>query len=208
MTEPPSIGAKELRAFYEHEAEQRTRRALRGMRVERRNAFIDLLVRERRSSVLDAGAGPGLDGAGFRAAGLRFVGIDLAIGNAKLASESGLVVVPGSILALPMRPRTFAAGWSFSTLMHLPADDAGLAIGEILAVLEPGGPLAIGLWGSEAEEVTVDEGWPGGARRPFHHRSFEHNRAVAAARGEVEAAERLTIPEHSDYHLFLLRAEG
>lgn len=208
MTEPPNIETAELRAFYEHEAEGRTRGALRGMRVERRDAFIELLVREGRSSVLDAGAGPGLDGAGFRAAGLRFVGVDLAVGNARLAAESGLVVIPGSVLALPLRAGAFAAGWSFSTLMHLPADDASTAIGEILAALEPGGPLAIGLWGAEVEAVVVDDGGPGGHRRPFHHRSFEHNRAIAAARGEVEAAERLTIPGHSDYHLFRLRADG
>ncbi len=197
----------DLRAFYEHEAGRRARTSLRGMRVERRAEFIDLLNHEGRTSVLDAGAGPGLDGVGFGAAGLYVVGIDLAIGNGRLAAESGVTVLQGSILDLPIRSGAFGAGWSFSTLMHLAADDAGRAIEEILSALAPGAPLAIGLWGSEAEDITSDEAEPGGPARRFHHRSFDHNRAIAGARAEVEAAERLTIAGHSDYHLFRLRAE-
>ncbi len=197
----------DLRDFYEHEAGQRTRTSLGGMRVERRAEFIDLLDREGRTSVLDAGAGPGLDGAGFGAAGLYVVGVDLAIGNSRLAAESGVTVLHGSILDLPIRAGAFEAGWSFSTLMHLAADDAGRAIEEILAALESGAPLDIGLWGNETEDVTSDDAEPGGPRRRFHHRSFDRNLAIAAARAEVESAERLTIAGHSDYHVFRLRAE-
>lgn len=196
----------ELRAFYEHEAGQRTRTSLGGLRLERQAAFIDLLDREGRTSVLDAGAGPGLDGASFQAAGRRVVGVDLAVGNGKLAAESGVTVLAASVLDLPIRPTTFEAGWSFSTLMHLTADDAGRAIDEILAALTPGAPLEIGLWGSETEGVTSDDAESGGPRRRFHHRSFEHNRSIAAARAEVASAERLTIAGHSDYHIFRLRA--
>jgi len=197
----------ELRAFYEHEAEQRTRTSLGGLRVERRAEFIDLLEREGRTSVLDAGAGPGLDGVGFGAAGLYAVGVDLAFGNGRLAAESGVTVLQASVLDLPIRPGSFEAGWSFSTLMHLSAADAGRAIEEILAALAPGAPLAIGLWGSENEDIAEDDAEPGGPRRRFHHRSLGHNRSIAAARAEVESAERLTIAGHSDYHLLRLRAE-
>ncbi|MFT5531457.1 MAG: hypothetical protein ACI91O_001481 [Candidatus Poriferisodalaceae bacterium] len=78
---------------------------LKGRRVELRDAFIELLQREGRSSVLDLGAGPSGDGQGFIDGGVRYVGIDLAHGNGVLAAESGI-----RLFRDRFRPRLFARG--------------------------------------------------------------------------------------------------
>lgn len=196
----------ELRAFYEREAAARTRAELRTRRRDIQAAYLALLAEEGRHSVLDAGAGPGLDGAGFAAAGHRFVGIDLAKGNGLLAAERGLIVVQGSITALPIRPHAFDAGWSMSTLMHLESDDMVTAVGQIVEALRPGAPLSVGLWGLESEVATWDGADPPGPRRTFHLRSFDHNRSVLATGGTIEVAEPMeALADGWDYHLFRIR---
>ena len=199
-------GRADLRAYYEREAELGARRPLQGHRVEVRTEFLALLAAEGRVSVLDAGAGPGLDGGAFVAAGHRYVGIDLAGGNARLAAAAGSTVVQGSIAALPIRPRSFDAGWSFSTLMHLSGEEAGPAMAEIIAALRPGAPLVVGTWGRESEESYVDEVAIPGRRRAFHLRSFDRNRALLADRAAVEWSDLLPLDTlDQDYHLFGLR---
>ncbi|MEL6983724.1 MAG: class I SAM-dependent methyltransferase, partial [Actinomycetota bacterium] len=196
----------ELRAFYEQEAEARTRSELRGKRREILAGYLRLLADEGRHSVLDAGSGPGLDGAGFVAAGHRFVGVDLARGNGALARERGMDVVQGSVTALPIRPGFFDAGWSMSTLMHLTADDMVTTAAELAGALRPGAPAMIGLWGFEDEVSSSDGPDRPGPRRIFHLRSFEHNQSLLATSARIESAERLVaLADGWDYHLIRLR---
>ncbi len=110
----------DLQSYYEEEARQRLRPSLSGPRLGLREDFVELLLKEGRRSVVDYGSGPGLDGPGFEDHGIAYVGLDVAHGNAKLAVESGLTVLHGSIAAPPIRPESFDAGWSMSTLMHIP----------------------------------------------------------------------------------------
>ena len=155
--EPATDPVADLRRYYETEAELRRRRGpvRRGLRREVRAEFLDLLAAERRHSVLELGAGPGRDGEAFAAAGHHHVGLDLAHGNGRLAAEVGLTVVQASITAAPVRPGSFDAGWSMSTLMHLPPFDAGVALGELVGALRPGSPAVLGQWGREQEEEAV-----------------------------------------------------
>ena len=159
--------------------------------------------------MVDIGAGPGRDGEAFRAAGFRFVGVDLAIGNARLAADQGVDVLQGSITDLPIRSATFDAGWSLSTLMHLDEVAAGRAVDELARVLRPGAPVLIGLWGREAEGLQIEDRDLPGSRRPFHHRSFDHNRELLAARADVEEASLwVAAADDADYQVFRLRTRS
>ena len=199
----------DLQDYYENEARMRLRRPLRGRRVELRDEFLGLLDREGRASVVDFGAGPGRDGAAFQAAGHHFVGIDLAHGNGRLAAEADLVVIQGSITAVPIKPSSFDAGWSLSTLMHLDEAEAALALDEIVGVLQPGAPLLVGVWGRETAASIVNDTDISGSRRPFHLRSFDRNRQLLTARGDLEQAERWEeASEDWDYQVFRLRTAG
>lgn len=196
----------ELLAYYEHEARQRRRGPLRGRRIGLRNEFLALLDREGRRTVVDYGAGPGLDGRAFQDAGHRFVGVDLANGNCRLAAEVDVIVVQGSVLALPFRPASFDAGWSCSTLMHLVDADVAPAAAEMTRALRPGAPLLVALWGSEAERLVVEDDGQPGSRRSFHLRSFDHNRQLLGHWAAVESASRWeAVADGSDYHVFRLR---
>ncbi len=196
----------DLRDYYEREARLRRRRPPRGRRVDLRSAFIDRLAAEGRASVLDLGGGPGRDAEAFEAAGHRVVGIDLANGNAVLAAELGLLAIQGSVTALPIRSSSFDAGWSMSVLMHLDDASAAEAAAELARALRPGAPAVIGLWGRESEELIVESDELPGSRRPFHLRSFEHNRDLVARLGTLEAADHWPdAAPGEDYQVFHLR---
>lgn len=202
----------ELRAYYEHEAAERSRKPLTGRRVEIRARYLQLLADEGRRSVLDFGAGPGGDGGAFLEAGCSYVGIDLAHGNGVLAAEAGVTVVQGSISAPPFRPRSFDAGWSMSTLMHIPEPEVAAVLAAMTTPLAPGAPLQIGLWGGDRQDV-VTESATGEQRRLFSYRPLELNRALLSTVGSVEQATLWdVVPDGASrgmqYQLFLVRVDS
>jgi SAM-dependent methyltransferase len=196
----------ELTAYYEQEASQGRRSAHDDMRLDLRTSFAELLRAEGVSTLLDVGAGPGLDTALWQADGIRTVGVDLAHGNAVLMRRRGLVAVRGSLYRLPFRSERFDALWTMSTFVHVPHDRFDEAMAELIRVVRPGGPLAIGTWGG------VDfEGRPGlGDLRPFRFFSLaSHDRwhSMLSRHGAVEAFRTFqpTVPSGWEYQFAVLR---
>jgi hypothetical protein len=151
----PDIEA-DLRAFYDQEVAQRSARPLESERVNARGEFLALLARERRHLLLEVGTGAGQDGEAFTAAGHRLVGIDLSFVSARQSLSVGVPVAQASLLDLPFRPRCFEAGWSMSTLLHVPDSRFPEAMRSIVAAMEPGAPIAIGVWGGHDRETISD----------------------------------------------------
>lgn len=201
----------DLRAYYEQEAIQRTRKPLTGRRVEIRAEFIAMLASEGRCRVLDLGAGPGGDGQAFVDAGCTYVGLDLAHGNGVLAAERGITVIQGSLTAPPFRAGAFDAGWSMSTLMHLPEEEVPQALMDMIGPLSSGAPLMVGLWGGERQDV-ITASKTGGEQRLFSYRPLSANQQLLEAAGPVERADSWdVVPGGAErglqYQLFLIRVE-
>lgn len=175
----------ELREYYEEEARQRVRTAVRGPRVDIRTRFVSQLRAASVGSVVDFGAGPGGDGEAFVEAGFRFVGVDIAHGNCRLAAENGVLMVQSSMAAPPFAPRSFDAGWSMSALMHLPEVEVPDAAAAMAAVLRPGAPLVIGMWGGDLGTVMAEDRIPG-LRRFFDLRPVARNVDLLAACGTLD----------------------
>lgn len=198
----------ELRSYYEAEASARIRRPLDGRRVEVRSDFIGRLRRDRRTTVVEVGAGPGRDGRAFVEAGLSFHGVDLAHENCHLASHDGVTVIQGVATDLPFRDGAFSAGWSMSTLMHLDDHDMVASLHELARVVERGAPCVVGIWGGDDRE-SVDETSIDGQRRRFHLRTAESNLDLVSVLGEVERHEVWRgFPDRWEYHLFEVRRRG
>jgi SAM-dependent methyltransferase len=198
--------AEESRGYYETEASQLSRRALGARREELRVGFVDQLRAEHRNSVLDVGAGPGLDGRGFGGAGLFAVGVDLALGNCRLAVAVGTRSVQGSAVALPIRAGSFHAGWSMSTLMHLDDDDAATASRQLAEAVEPGGPCMVGLWGGGDIE-SVDQTSIEGQERRFFRRTLDHAISLLSDAWILVDHEVWELgPDMWPYQVFSLRA--
>jgi SAM-dependent methyltransferase len=89
------------------------------------------------SLVLDAGAGEGQYASHFR--GLRYVGVDLAVGD--VAWNYGQLDAICNLNALPFGGGVFDAALNVVTLEHLP--DPQLALCEIARVMRAGGKLLL-----------------------------------------------------------------
>lgn len=195
----------DLRSYYEREAALDLRRSRTGIRVEIRTEFVELLRNEGRSRLLELGCGPGHDAAAFLEAGIATIGLDLAVGNAKLGADRGVQIVAGSIAATPFHEDSFDAGWSMSTLMHVPEPEVEAVVAHMVRPLRAGAPLMVGLWGGERRDETDTTHLPG-ERRLFSLRPFERNAELLSAAGSIETREiRGTSPEGWDYHTFLIR---
>ena len=102
--------------------------------------------------VLDAGCGPGRDLARLAGLGHKGIGVDL---NEHFA-ERALIYAPtirGDLRRLPLASDSFDAVWACASLIHLPVDDAGAALGELARVARPGAPLCVSV------KVAGRTGW-------------------------------------------------
>ncbi len=196
-----------MRDFYEVEAALETRGAAVGRRVATCAEFVDAVAAMRRpgaARVLDVGAGPGTDAATFVEAGLAYVGMDLAVGNARLAARSGVAVVPGSLFDLPFADRSFDALWTMSTLMHVPEAELPLALAEIRRVLRPGALIGVGQWGGPLGDIFGDTAISG-HRRLFSLRAADVNRSLLESLGTCRRFDVWDVgPEQWEYHFAVL----
>lgn len=205
MSEPVGDVLADLRSYYEREAVLERRGVPNTRRVEVRDRFVSLLSSERRNSVLDLGSGPATDAVGFTDAGMVYTGLDLAVGNARLAAARQATMVVGSIGAPPFRDRSFDAGWSMSTFMHVEAAHAAEVARGMVQPLRPGAPLMVGVWGGIRRD-EVDQTQIEGERRLFSLRTVEENRTLLGSGGAVEHLDTWDVgPDEWEYQLFLVR---
>jgi SAM-dependent methyltransferase len=90
-----------------------------------------------KARVLDAGAGEGQYAARFQRQ--RYVGVDLAVGDA--GWDYSRLDVVADLTALPFRPGVFDAALNIVTMEHL--RDPGRALREIAGALQPGALLLV-----------------------------------------------------------------
>jgi SAM-dependent methyltransferase len=174
--------SQQLREYYDGEMADRARRPLGEEREARLADFVRLSEREGLGSVVEVGCGAGRDGMVLSASGLVYRGLDLSDASVALCRELGLDARQGSALDLPFVDDEFDAGWTMSTLMHLPGDDLAAALAELGRVIRRGGILEIGVWGGEQ-----DREWTDARGRYFQSRTDGRLRAMLAAVGEVTA---------------------
>jgi SAM-dependent methyltransferase len=196
---------RDLVAYYDNEVQERAGRELPADRVTRRGAYIEQLRAEGRRSVLEVGTGPGRDGAALAGAGLAYTGVDLAPASVAACRALGLDARVASVLDLPFADGTFDAGWTMSTLLHVADAELDAALAEIVRVLRPAAPLAVGLWGGR----DLPEGPHGepthGPARFFSFRSDEKVRAALDRHGRLECWETWKGSSELHYQFAVLR---
>ena len=195
----------ELRDYYDQDAPRRLKRGRGPLRRRLQETFLDLLLSENRSRILDLGCGPGLDTSAFQAGGLRPVGLDLSVEHARLAAAGGVPALQGSLFAPPFRPSVFEAAWTMSTLVHVPDARFDDAMGAITAAVQPGAPIGIGLWGGYDEESQ----YPTDVIEPprfFSHRSHDRAVEMLGRHGEVISFETKAFDQlDEEYQFAILR---
>lgn len=196
----------DLIRYYDQDAQRRDEAELSPGRVAWRQEFVELLVGEGRHRIIEFGSGPGHDGRGFAGAGLDWIGMDLSIAHAGLATRHGVLAVVGSLFHPPVRLGFFDAAWSMSTLVHVPDVDFDGAMAAMVATLRPGAPIALGLWGGrDWERHRAEDLFD--PPRFYSLRSHERARAMLGRHGTVERFD-VHDPGHAsgwEYQLAIVR---
>ncbi|MGH1503099.1 MAG: class I SAM-dependent methyltransferase [Acidimicrobiales bacterium] len=204
---------RDLIAYYSAEFETGRRSELSDFRHGLRESFLDMIGGETLAGpLLDVGAGPGLDTVEFARAGIEAIGLDLTPVHAAAIARRGLPAMTASAVDLPLATASVGAVWSMSTLMHLPADLANLAIGELVRVAAPGGPIALGTWGlgtwdGDDSEALADG--PAGLPRYFRWSSDSTWLAMLERHATVEHFEAHVVDDSGEaYQFAVLRSGG
>jgi SAM-dependent methyltransferase len=206
---PAAERDRDLAAYYDQEAPMRAKRTVGAERTRRRDEFSRLLVDERRRSLLEIGTGPGRDAVAFMADGVAVTGVDLSVEPVRLARRVGVDALQASVLDLPFSAGSFDAAWSMSTLLHVQNVDFDAAMSEIVRVVRPGAPIAIGLWGGPDSEGPNERDTIQPPRF-FSIRSDERVRAMLGEHGQIERFDTWSEPgtEGLHYQFAVLRPTG
>lgn len=126
---------------------------------------------ENNSLVLNIGSGPGRDGLLLKEAGLNIVCLDASKTMVELSLEKGLNSIIGDFMNLPFSNQSFSGVWAYTSLLHVPKKDIGLALDEIKRVLQPNGTLGLGM--IEGKNETYRESYNTNLTRWFSFYSKE-----------------------------------
>jgi len=196
---------RDLAAYYDTEAEAGVRSDLSDLRVSLHDQSVRGFHDDGVGTILDVGAGSGLDLVRFRASGFQVLGLDLSTRNVSLLASSKVPAVVGSVLELPLATGAADVVWTMSTLVHIGDDEIHLALSELCRVCRTGGLIAVGSWGGRDWEGTSDF-------TRFHPPRFfslrDHGRwrRILEDLGTIERFDTFVTPQDGwEYQFALLR---
>lgn len=115
--------ASELRAAYDGSAEARSASERASWQCAERETFLSRLHKERKTSLLEVGAGAGHDSRFFADHGLQVVATDLSPQMVEMCRGRGLDAHVMDVTHLDLPSRTFHAAYSMNSLLHVPDAD-------------------------------------------------------------------------------------
>ncbi len=184
MSDRYEVITEQLQRIYDHAVDRRASTPLEPWKVPERAAFLEILVREGRRSLLEIGAGTGLHGRFFADAGLDVVCTDLSAAMIEHCRAQGLVAVQQDFLHLDLG-RRFDAVFAMNCLLHVPREDLPAALASIRSTLAAGGAFFLGQYGGiDHDGVFADDSY-----EPHRYFSFLEDDALLALVGEHFAVE-------------------
>ena len=184
----------DLRTYYDRTAEEREGGELASWKLDERQRFLTLLQEENKKTLLEIGAGPGKDSKFFQGSGLEVTCTDLSPEMVRLCREKGLVAHVMDFLSLDFPEGSFDAVYAFNCLLHAPKADLPGVLGDIRALLRPGGLFFLGQYGGAEREGTFSND-DQVLSRFFSYRSDEVIQAVATQLFELVCFRRVPIEE-------------
>jgi SAM-dependent methyltransferase len=149
----------QLRKAYDGSAAARDSSEKEDWKLPERTAFLGRLRNERKTRLLEIGAGTGQDSAFFRDQGLDVLATDLSPEMVAHCRAKGLTAHAIDVMNLSFAPGSFDAAYSFNSLLHVPSADLPAALARIRSVLIPGALVYIGTYGGDSFEGVLPNDW-------------------------------------------------
>jgi len=124
-------------------------------KLDLRQYFVDLLKKENKKTVLELGAGAGLDSQFFKENGFKVLATDLSDEMIKMCQKRGLEASTFDLYDLESLIKKFDAIFSLNVLLHVPRKDIEKVLTGIYNTLNDNGIFFYGVYGGIEEEKTI-----------------------------------------------------
>jgi SAM-dependent methyltransferase len=151
----------DLRGAYNQEnAANRNKTEKDFWKIVERQQFLTLLQQEHKQTLLEVGAGTGIDSLFFQDNGLKVISTDLSPAMVKFCREKGLEAHVMDFLSLDFPPASFEAIYALNCLLHVPTDTLPAVLGKLQQLLCSGGLFFLGVYGGlEEKEGVAERDW-------------------------------------------------
>lgn len=149
----------QLIAAYDADAQRRMDNAnsRAAWKVAARKKFANLVKAEGKITVLELGAGAGLDSVYFKGQGLDVLATDISPKMVELCRQNGLNAAALDLYEVGNLHRQFDAIYSLNVLLHVPKDDLHEVLGVIHNALTPDGIFFYGVYGGTNKETVFTD---------------------------------------------------
>ena len=157
FTEPPNL-KKHLVEIYDKYARERDTTEKPEWKAKERNEFLVYLKQEKKTTLLEIGAGTGQDSLFFSEQGFEVTAADISPAMVEICREKGLATVQMDFYDLGKMPRHFDAIFALNCLVHVPKKDIKLVLETISERLNEAGLFYLGMWGgTDFEGILTDD---------------------------------------------------
>ncbi len=186
-----------LRLTYDRQAAGRDAAPVQEWKVAERAAFLSLLQREHKRTLLEIGSGPGRDGRFFQDNGLEVTCIDLSPEMVRLCLEKGLNARVMDMTELDFPPGSFDAIYAMNSLLHLTKAELPGVLRKISDVLRPRGLFFMEVYGGDDFE-GIWEPDKNDPKRFFSLFSDDHLLRVVAEVFDVLSFRKIELGENRE----------
>jgi SAM-dependent methyltransferase len=195
---------QELRKAYDLSAIDRDGRAISPWKQEERQAFLDLLIQEQKTTLLEIGAGPGKDSKFFQDHNLQVVSTDLSPQMVQMCRAKGLEAYVMDFLNLEFPDAHFDAVYALNCLLHVPKADMPAVLTAIRRILKPSGFFFMAVYGGYANEAVWEEDHLT-PKRFFSFYPDDQIQKIVSNTFDIHDFKTITLPETVDPEMHVQR---
>jgi SAM-dependent methyltransferase len=163
-----SVVKDNLKQSYNNNAHIREKNEMQEWKVKPRKDFLQMIKSERKSILLDIGAGHGRDSKFFKDNDLQVTAVDLSDEMVTLCREKGIEAYELDFSELHLLNKSFDAVWAMNCLLHVEKRNIRKVLRGIMDVLNPAGLFFMGVYGGKEQEGI----WEGDFYSPKRYFSF------------------------------------
>lgn len=141
-----------LRQSYNNFANEREKNKQQEWKIKLRDSFLELLMNEGKTTLLDIGAGTGRDSKFFMDNKIDVMAVDLSDEMIRLCQEKGIKARQLDFYNLHQIGKKFDVVWSMNSLLHVEKANLNFVLEEIKNILNPSGLFFMGVYGGEDSE--------------------------------------------------------
>ena len=164
---------QQLKAAYDADAKRRDASGSKRdqWKGDVREEFVNLLKAENKKTILELGAGVGIDSEYFLDNNFDVLATDLSEEMVKMCRRRGVTAKVTDLYDINQLDRKFDAVYSLNVLLHVPRRDLNKVLKSIYNVLNPDGIFFYGVYGGLDEEKEIIDKSKMGLPRHFSYLS-------------------------------------